>query len=163
MFHSIASSSLIPLQHLVLQYDIKNTLEGVVLTDVTVVCAPSEEEEEPTLEEEYVIPAPKLVTDEPGTVYVLFKKTDAHSPFIATSFTNVLKFTSKEIDPTTNEPEETGYEDEYQVEDLDLTGSDYIVPAYAGSFDNIWEQCANGDSATETLQLSNIKSIAGRF
>lgn len=146
-------------EHLVLQYDIKNTLDGVVLTDVTVAATPNDENGE-SLEEEYVIPAPKLVTNEPGTVYVLFKKTD-ESPFIATGFNNVLRFTSKEIDPTTNEPEEQGYDDEYEVEDLDLNGADYVVPAYAGSFDNIWEQCAGGDSATETLQLSNIKSISG--
>ena len=100
------------------------------------------------------------MTNEPGTVYVAFKKSDDETQFVTTSFTNTLKFTIKEIDPTTNEPEESGYEDEYQVEDLDLTGSDYIVPAYAGSFDNIWEQ-SKQDEASETLQLSGVKSITG--
>ncbi|KAK2839336.1 hypothetical protein FQN49_006244, partial [Arthroderma sp. PD_2] len=70
-------------------------------------------------------------------------------------------FTSKEVDPTTGEPEETGYEDEYQVEDLELTGSDYVVPAFAGNFDHLWEQTgANGEEASETLQLSNMKGIS---
>ena len=50
-------------------------------------------------------------------------------------------------------------EDEYQVEDLELTGSDYIVPAFAGSFDNIWNSLDNTDEAEETLQLGNAKSI----
>ena len=113
------------------------------------------------LEEEFIIPAPELKTNEPGTIYVSFKRLETESQYVATSFTNILKFTSKEIDPSTNEPEDgDGYEDEYQVEDLELNGADYVVPAYAGSFDNVWEQ-ANGDSAVETLQLSNIKSIAG--
>ncbi|MBE7181372.1 MAG: hypothetical protein INR71_09235, partial [Terriglobus roseus] len=113
---------------------------------------------------EFIIPAEKLATDIPGTVYVAFKKADADAKFVAASFTNVLKFTSKEIDPTTNEPEEGGYEDEYQVEDLELGGSDYVLPAYAGSFDNVWEQSAGsgeGDEASETLQLSGVKSISG--
>jgi coatomer protein complex subunit gamma len=146
--------------HIVLQYEIKNTLPDTVLLDVQMVVSP-EDEGDVQLEEEFIIPAPKLVTNEPGTVYVSFKRLETESQFIATSFTNVLKFTSKEIDPSTNEPEEgDGYDDEYQVEDLDLNGADYIVPAYAGSFENVWEQ-ANGDSATETLQLSNIKSISG--
>lgn len=147
-------------QHIVLQYDIKNTLPETVLTDVTISAAPSDDDEAP-LEEEFIIPVPKLLTDVPGTAYVAFRRTD-ETPFIATSFTNTLRFTSKEIDPSTNEPEDGGYEDEYQAEDLDLTGADYVVPAFAGSFENVWEQ-SNGEEASETLQLSNIKSISGTF
>jgi coatomer protein complex subunit gamma len=147
--------------HIVIQYDIKNTLPDTVLLDVQMVVTP-EEDGDVQLEEEFIIPAPKLVTNEPGTVYVSFKRLETESQYIATSFTNVLKFTSKEIDPSTGEPEDgEGYDDDYQVEDLDLNGADYIVPAYAGSFENVWEQ-ANGDSAVETLQLSNMKSIAGK-
>ncbi|KAF2000772.1 coatomer subunit gamma [Amniculicola lignicola CBS 123094] len=145
--------------HVVLQYEIKNTLPETVLLDVQMAVSP-EDDGDVQLEEEFIIPAPKLATNEPGTVYVSFKRLETESQFVASSFTNVLKFTSKEIDPSTNEPEDgDGYEDEYQVEDLELTGADYVVPAYAGSFDNVWEQ-SNGDSAVETLQLSNIKSIA---
>jgi len=145
-------------EHIVLQYEVKNTLPDTVLEAVSVVATPSDEEE---LEEDFIIPAPKLATDEPGTIYVSFKKI-ATEGFPASTFTNVLKFTTKEIDPTTGEPEESGYDDEYQVEDLELTGSDYVVPAFAGNFSHIWEQVgANGEEAEETLQLSGVKSIAG--
>ena len=146
-------------EHLVLQYEIKNTMTDTVLEEVSVVATPSEEEE--SLEEDFTIPVAKLAADQPGTVFVSFKKSgDVAYP--VTSFTNVLKFTSKEIDPTTGEPDESGYEDEYQVEDLDLLGSDYVTPAFAGSFDHAWEQTgANGEEASETLQLSSTKSIAG--
>lgn len=148
-------------EHIVVQYDIKNTLPDTVLEDVTVITAPSEDDE--SLEEDFIVPAPKLVTNEPGIVYVAFKKLGSAQHFPVTSFTNTLKFTSKEIDPSTGEPEEGGYEDEYQVEDLELTGSDYVVPAFAGSFDHVWEQTgANGEEATETLQLSNMKGISGK-
>ena len=148
-------------EHLVLQYEIKNTMADTLLEDVSVLATPSEEDE--SLEEDFTIPAPKLATDQPGTVFVSFKKLgDAAYP--VTSFTNVLKFTSKEIDPNTGEPDDSGYEDEYQVEDLELTGSDYVVPAFAGSFDHAWEQTgANGDEASETLQLSSTKSISGMY
>ncbi|KAL2223151.1 putative coatomer subunit gamma [Thermoascus aurantiacus ATCC 26904] len=145
-------------EHVVLQFEIKNTLPDTILEDVSVVAAPSEED---VLEEDFIVPAPKLVTNEPGIVYVAFKKVGGEKSFPVTSFTNNLKFTSKEIDPTTGEPEEGGYEDEYQVEDLDLTGSDYVIPAFAGSFDHVWEQTgANGEEASETLQLSNVKGIS---
>ncbi|KAH6677666.1 adaptin N terminal region-domain-containing protein [Halenospora varia] len=145
-------------EHIVLQYEVKNTLPDTVLEDVSVVATPAEEDE---LEEDFIIPATKLVTNEPGTIYVSFKKVNGEGSFPASSFTNVLKFTTKEIDPTTGEPEESGYDDEYQVEDLELTGSDYVVPAFAGNFNHIWEQVgAAGEEAEETLQLSGVKSIA---
>lgn len=145
--------------HVVLQYEIKNTLPDTVLEQVSVIATPSEGE---SLEEDFIVPAAKLATNEPGTVYVAFKKA-GDTTFPITSFTNILKFTSKEIDPTTGEPDESGFDDEYQVEDLELSGSDYVVPAFAGSFDHVWEQTgANGDEASETLQLSNTKSIAGK-
>jgi coatomer protein complex subunit gamma len=148
-------------EHIVLQYEVKNTLPDTVLEEVSVLATPSEEEE---LEEDFILPAAKLVTDEPGTIYVSFKKVNGESSFPASSFTNVLKFSTKEIDPTTGEPEESGYDDEYQVEDLELTGSDYVIPTFAGNFNHIWEQVgAQGEEAEETLQLSNMKSIAGEL
>ncbi|KAK2629756.1 hypothetical protein QTJ16_000576 [Diplocarpon rosae] len=144
-------------EHIVLQYEVKNTLPDTVLEEVSVVATPTEEEE---LEEDFIIPAAKLVTDVPGTIYVSFKNVNGEGSFSASSFTNVLKFTSKEIDPTTGEPEESGYDDEYQVEDLELTGSDYVIPAFAGDFSPIWEEVgASGEEAEETLQLSGVKSI----
>ncbi|PNS19595.1 hypothetical protein CAC42_7439 [Sphaceloma murrayae] len=147
-------------EHLVIQYDIKNTLPDTVLTDVSIVCTPtSEDEDGSALEEEFLIPAPALKTDEPGVVYVAFRRPEG---FIASSFSNVLKFTSKEIDPSTGEPEEGGYEDEYEVEDLELTGADYVLPAFAGSFDGIFSALPTDEDhiGEETLQLSNTKSIA---
>lgn len=148
-------------EHLVLQYEIKNTMTDTVLEEVSVVATPAEDEE--SLEEDFTIPVAKLATDQPGTVFVSFKKS-SDVAYPVTSFTNVLKFTSKEIDPTTGEPDESGYEDEYQVEDLELLGSDYVTPAFAGSFDHAWEQTgANGEEASETLQLSSAKSIAGEY
>ncbi|MCJ1282124.1 coatomer subunit gamma [Xylographa opegraphella] len=144
--------------HVVLQYEVKNTIPETVLEDVSVAATPSEEDE--SLDEEFIIPVSRLNTDEPGTIYVSFKKI-GDSPFAITSFTNVLKFTSKEIDPTTGEPDQSGYDDEYEVENLELNGSDYVSPAFAGSFDHVWEQTgANGDEASETLQLANTKSLA---
>ena len=144
--------------YIVLQYDVKNTLADVVLEEVSVIASPTEEY---VLEEEFIIPVSKLETDQPGTVYVSFKNV-SDSPYPTSTISNMLKFTSKEIDPTTGEPDESGYEDEYAVEDLELVGSDFVIPAFAGNFDHIWEQTgANGEEESETLQLSNTKSIAG--
>lgn len=148
-------------EHIVLQYDITNTLDSVVLENVSVLAAPADEEE---LEEVFIIEAEKLSTNEPGKVYVAFKKTGGEGALPVTSLSNSLKFTSKEIDPTTNEPEDTGYDDEYEVAEFDLAGSDYVIPTYASNFAHLWEQVgAAGEEAEETLQLSSMKSIEGMF
>ena len=148
--------------NIVLQYDIKNTIETTVLEDVSIVPTPSDDNG--SLEEDFIIPVAKLSANEPGTFYASFRKTSEADQYPATSFSNILKFTTKEIDPSTGEPEANGYDDEYELEDLDLTGSDYVLPAFAGSFDHVWEQTgAHGSSASQTLVLSNIKSIAGTF
>ncbi|KAK2734920.1 coatomer subunit gamma [Myotisia sp. PD_48] len=146
-------------EHIVLQYNITNTLSDTVLENVSVEATPADDED--TLTGDCFVPAAKLVSNEPGLVYVAFKKQGGEHDYPVTSFENNLKFTSKEIDPTTGEPEETGYDDEYQVEDLDIVGSDYVVPAFAGNFDHLWEQTgANGEEASETLQLSNMSGIS---
>ncbi|KAI9846734.1 MAG: coatomer subunit gamma [Thelocarpon superellum] len=147
--------------HVVLQYDIKNTLPNTTLEDVSVVATPADDDGEAALDEDFTIPVAKLVTDDPGTTYVAFKKVQGEPSFATSTFTNVLKFTLKESDPTTGEQDEEGYEDEYEVEDLELNASDYVVPAFVGSFNHVWEQVgAAGEAAEETLQLSDAKSIA---
>jgi coatomer protein complex subunit gamma len=151
-------------EHVVLQFDIKNTLSDYILSDVSVVCTASSPEAEDGedssagLEDEFFIPVPLLKQDEPGTVYVSFARPAGES-FTAATFTNVLKFTMREIDPTNGEPEEGGYEDDYQIEDLDLNGADYVLPAFAGSFDTVWNALDGKEEAEETLQLSAAKGI----
>ncbi|KAF3901791.1 hypothetical protein AA313_de0204826 [Arthrobotrys entomopaga] len=142
--------------HIVLQFDIKNTLPSSVLENVTVQCTVAEEEEEGALEEEFYVPAPKITVESPGTIYVAFKRpqTEEGPGYTIATFNNILKFTSKEVDPSTGEAEEEGYDDEYEVEDLELTGGDYVVPAFCGNFQTVWEQVgAAGEEITETYGL----------
>lgn len=147
-------------EHIVLQYDITNTLDTQVIDNVSVEATPADEE----LEEVFIIEAERLNQNEPGKVYVAFKKTGGEDSLPVTSFTNNLRFTTKEIDPSTNEPEDQGFEDTYEVAEFDLSGSDYVIPTYASNFAHLWEQVgASGEEAEETLQLSTMKSIAGRF
>ncbi len=149
-------------EHVVLQFDIRNTLPDCVLEDVSVVATPPEEEGDSGLQEDFIIPISTLTNEAPGTVYVSFRRLQGPQSYPVTTFANVLKFTTKEIDPSTGKAEATGYDDEYQLESLDLNGSDYVVPTFAGSFSHLWEQVgASGDESVETLQLSNVKSIAG--
>lgn len=46
----------------------------------------------------------------------------------------ILKFKVKEIDPSTGEAEEDGYDDEYQLEDVDVGATDYIKAVTVPNF-----------------------------
>ncbi|KAJ6264068.1 hypothetical protein Dda_0209 [Drechslerella dactyloides] len=151
--------------YIVLQFDVKNTLPESVLENVTVQCTPNPpedaEEEESPLVEEFYVPAPKITVDNPGTIYVAFKTPEEADGYSIATFNNVLKFMTKEIDPATGEAEEAGYEDEYEVEDLELTGGDYVVPAFCGSWQVVWEQLGTGTELTEVYGLpkETVKGI----
>lgn len=101
-------------------------------------------------------------SNSPGIAYLAFKR-DNPQEYTTTSFQCILKFISKELDPSTGRPEEEGYEDEYQLEDVELSaGGDYIIPSYA-SFSSEWDRLRSGVSATETFSLGAMESIKGTF
>ncbi len=103
------------------------------------------------------MPIPRLSTGGAGAVYVSFTR-DEPSAYAAGSFGCTLRFVSKEVDPTNDEPEEEGYQDEYQVEDCDLGAGDYITPTYA-TFATEWDKLAGASSITETFALSSSESL----
>jgi coatomer protein complex subunit gamma len=120
------------------------------------------QDEESGLVEDFIIPLPSLtLANSPGIVYVSFTREDPGKYSIG-SFACTLKFISKELDPTTQEPEEEGYEDEYQLEEVELSaGGDYIIPSYA-TFGSEWDRMRSGPNATETFLLGAMESLKGK-
>lgn len=141
-------------EHIVFQFNITNTLPDTVLENVSVIMTPSEDT---PLTEDFIIPYPSLTSDVPGVVYVSFTRNDPVEYAIG-AFGCTLKFVSKEVDPTSGEPEEEGYDDEYQVEELDLGAGDYISPNYV-TFSSEWERLKGGATSTETFALSSSESL----
>ncbi|PCH34082.1 coatomer subunit gamma [Wolfiporia cocos MD-104 SS10] len=136
-------------EHVVFQFDVSNTIPDTVLEQVAVVLQP---QGDTGLTEDFIYPLPSLSgEDSPGIVYVSFTR-DVPSEFALGTFTCTLKFVSKEVDPATGEPEEGGYEDEYQAEDAALTGGDYIIPTYV-TFASEWDRMRGGATVTETFSL----------
>ena len=111
--------------------------------------------------EDFIIPLPALTaSNSPGIVYVSFTRQEP-ALYAISSFQCTLKYISKELDPSTGAPEEEGYEDEYQVEEVELSaGGDYIVPSYS-SFGAEWDRLRSAPSATETFSLSAMESLKG--
>lgn len=117
--------------------------------------------EETDLTEDFIIPIPSLAPNTSGTVYVSFTRNSAED-YALGSFGNTLRFISKEMDPESGEPEAEGYDDEYQVEEIDLGSGDYVVPSYA-SFATEWDRLRTAESSTETFALTAQDSLKGQF
>ncbi|GAA5880472.1 hypothetical protein JCM1840_003548 [Sporobolomyces johnsonii] len=141
-------------EHVVFQFNVRNTVDAVHLEQVSVIMSPSEEGE---LEEDFIIPVPSLGPNSSGVVYVSFTRVNP-AAFATGSFTNTLKFVSKEVDPESGEPEDEGYDDEYQIEELELGPGDYIVPSYA-AFATEWDRLRSGATAQETFALTALDSL----
>lgn len=108
-------------EHIVFQYNVSNTIPDTVLEQVTVLMSPGPDT---GLTEDFIIPIDSLTSaGAQGQVFVSFTR-DEPSSYAAGSFACTLRFVSKEVDPTSGEPEEEGYQDEYQVEDCDLGAGD---------------------------------------
>lgn len=114
------------------------------------------------LTEDFFIPIPNLSSAiSPGVAYVSFSRDDPNEYTLGT-FQCTLKFISKELDPASGEPEEEGYEDEYQLEEVELgAGGDYIVPSHT-AFASEWDRLRSASTVTETFALSAMDSIKGQ-
>ncbi|KAJ7750352.1 coatomer subunit gamma [Mycena metata] len=136
-------------EHVVFQFNVSNTLPDTVLEQVTMAM----QTEDTGLTQEFVLPIASLAaTTSPGIAYVSFTR-DAPEDYATATFQCTLQFVSKELDPSTGEPEAEGYEDEYQIEEVELSaGGDYIVPSYV-QFGAEWDRLKGGPSATETFGL----------
>ena len=132
-----------------------------MLEQVSVIMQP--QSDDIGLVEDFIIPLPSLTSQtSPGIVYVSFTRENPEL-YAVGSFACTLKYISKELDPSTGHPEEEGYEDEYQVEEVELAaGGDYIIPSYA-TFGAEWDRLRSAPSATETFALSAMESLKGKF
>lgn len=121
--------------HVVVQFNCTNTIKEQCLENVTVMMDLADAEE---FEAESVLPLPMMPLNEVGQCFTILSRPGGS--LSAGKIANVLKFRVKEIDPTTGEAEEDGYEDEYQLEDIEVTGADYIKPSALGNFRGVWEE-----------------------
>lgn len=139
-------------KHIVFQFDCTNTLNDQLLENVHMVMQP----EIDGLIQVAEIPAEKLEYGVTGVIYVAFEQEDPDE-LGNVSFTNTLTFEVKDCDPTTGEADPEGYNDEYQVEDVEVTTSDYIRTSYISNFAEEYENLAEGE-VVDTFALDREKA-----
>lgn len=127
--------------HMVFQFDCVNTLSDQLLENVRVDLVAPE-----GFIIRAVIPCAKLPYNETGSTYVIieFPQDLGNS---AASFCATLKFSVKDCDPNTGEPDsDEGYDDEYMLEDLEISVADQIQKVAKTNFANAWS-AADTDGA----------------
>ncbi|XP_023018984.1 coat Protein (coatomer) gamma [Leptinotarsa decemlineata] len=142
--------------HVVLQFDCLNTLSDQLLENVRVELEPSE-----MFEIISEVPCPKLPYNESGTTYVVLKFPDDDLAACVGTFGAVLKFVVKDCDPTTGLPDsDEGYDDEYMLEDLEITLEDQIQRVSKVNWGAAWEEAAATFVEKEdTYSLSSMNTL----
>uniref|UniRef100_A0A4X1U2U2 Coatomer subunit gamma n=1 Tax=Sus scrofa TaxID=9823 RepID=A0A4X1U2U2_PIG len=140
--------------HMVFQFDCTNTLNDQTLENVTVQMEPTE-----AYEVLCYVPARSLPYNQPGTCYTLVALPKEDPTAVACTFSCMMKFTVKDCDPTTGETDDEGYEDEYVLEDLEVTIADHIQKVMKLNFEAAWDEVGDEFEKEETFTLSTIKTL----
>uniref|UniRef100_A0A452E6C7 Coatomer subunit gamma n=1 Tax=Capra hircus TaxID=9925 RepID=A0A452E6C7_CAPHI len=140
--------------HMVFQFDCTNTLNDQTLENVTVQMEPTE-----AYEVLCYVPARSLPYNQPGTCYTLVALPKEDPTAVACTFSCMMKFTVKDCDPTTGEADDEGYEDEYVLEDLEVTIADHIQKVMKLNFEAAWDEVGDEFQKEETFTLSTIKTL----
>ncbi|CAO3663053.1 unnamed protein product [Rhizopus stolonifer] len=139
-------------KHIVFQFDCTNTLNDHLLENVNMIMQP----EIDGLVQVAELPAEKLEYNVTGTIYCAFEQEDPEE-LANVTFTNTLKFVVKDCDPTTGEADPEGFEDEYQIEDIEVTTSDYVRSSYVSQFTEEFESLQDNE-AIDTFALDKEKA-----
>jgi len=139
--------------HVILQLDCTNTLNDQLLENVSV-----ELEVPDGWQLVAEVSCPRLEYNVGGTIYLVLSTPEEISECVA-SIPATLKFTVKDCDPVTGEPDsDEGYSDDYQLEDIDITVADYVQRVIKGNFGAAWEELGEGNELADTFSLP-IKTL----
>ena len=106
-----------------------------------------------------ILPCPRLEYNVSGTIYVVLATPPDMSDWVGT-ISPTLKFVVKDCDPETGEPDsDEGYDDEYVLEDMEISMSDFVQRAMKGNFAAAWEELGAENELEDTYDLSSMKTL----
>ncbi|XP_071442422.1 coatomer subunit gamma [Hetaerina americana] len=146
--------------HLLLQFECTNTLNDQLLENVRVQLECPEE-----FEVVKDVALAHLPYSETHSSYVLLQLPRTLSATTGT-FGATLKFLVKDCDPATGQPDsEEGYDDEYILEDIEVSLSDHMRKVTKVNFASAWEEASGGLNAEPPTQfeLEDTYSLSGNL
>ena len=137
----------------VLQFNIQNTIDNQRLDNATVLIDDSDTEMYSASGE---IAANGIKYGETKSCFTVLER-DPSQPITPASFTCELRFTVVEVDPATGEEEGATFEEEYPLEDLTITTSDYMAKVSVPDFRKAWEAMGNENEVLQKFALQYRK------
>lgn len=135
--------------YIVFQFDCVNTLNDQLLEKVTIRMETSDGYEVISYKT-----CAKLAYNAPGIAYTLVRIPEDPTQVTAT-FSCVMKFIVKDCDPNTGEPDnDEGYQDEYVLENVEITVADHVQKVLKTNFAASWEEVGAENELEDTYALS---------
>jgi len=136
--------------HVLLQFQLNNTLEDQLLENVSVAVDTSAA---PGLVVDAEIKCASLPFGSPGDAFLCLRRVEGVP---VGTLPCTLKFIVKDIDPAAGEPadDETGYDDEYNLEDLELASADFMKKVPVVDFKEAWSTIGAEHEVVETFSLT---------
>eukprot|EP00567_Pseudictyota_dubia_P001400 CAMPEP_0197465186 /NCGR_PEP_ID=MMETSP1175-20131217/64410_1 /TAXON_ID=1003142 /ORGANISM="Triceratium dubium, Strain CCMP147" /LENGTH=981 /DNA_ID=CAMNT_0043001191 /DNA_START=64 /DNA_END=3006 /DNA_ORIENTATION=- len=136
-------------EHVVLQFQVQNTIEDQRLDNVTVqVDADSD-----LFEVAGEIAAERIKYGDTESCFTVLQR-NTEAALNPSTFACELHFSVVQVDPTTGEEEgDAGFEEEYPIEDLEVATSDFMAKVSVPDFRRAWETMGNGHEVMEKFAL----------
>jgi len=141
------------LKHMVIQFNCANTLNDQVLKDLSI-----EVEGADGYEPVSYIPTAELVYGTPGKTYCVLDLPE-DDEVCASSLSCQMKFIVHDCDPNSGDVDETGYPDEYVIDDIEISVGDHIQRVLKPNFPASWEEVGDEHELEETYHLSEIGTL----
>ena len=140
--------------HVVLQFNVQNTIDDQRLENVSVML----ENENGLYEVAGEIPVETIKYGETASCFTLLQRNDDETSETS-EFNCTLHFNVVQVDPTTGEDESDAFEEEYPLEDLEVSTADYMAKVTAPDFRKAWEAVGSTNEILEkyALQFKNLE------
>lgn len=144
--------------HMVLEFICVNTINDLLLENVVVQLDTSGAT---GLGAMTLVPAGRLAYGEPARTYVSIERTD-DGEYPMGDLGCTMKFIVKDVDTSTGEADEEGYEDEYPLDELPLTIANLMAkPAeLPSSFKSAWEALGPDNEVADSFVLEQHDNVA---
>merc|ERR1719376_238023 len=100
----------------------------------------------------FYVPCESLQFEKQGTTYACYETAEDDDE-VATCLSCTMKFVVGDCDPNTGEKDDVGYEDEYALEDVEMTVGDHVMKVAQSNFIVAWEELGEENQLLETFQL----------
>jgi len=135
--------------HVVLQFSVQNTIDDQRLDNVTVLLDDSHSDAFTASGE---IPVSGIGYGQSKNCFTVLER-NPDVELSANQFTCELRFTVVQVDPSTGEEEGDTFEEEYPLEDLEISTSDFMAKVTVPDFRKGWDTLGNTNEVLEKFAL----------